>query len=151
MGFQHIVWNSLTGFFENASLCTYKPNIDYSPLNYSAINVHTSRIPAYPGIVFLHNYASFPVTYLASVFDSRNGTYLGGVNFNMSANATFAINFSDLESTLGFSPSPNQYHANILFQAQGTGGQYYAIAAHGINNLQLSALTNMSVACGVNP
>ena len=149
--FQHVVWNSLTGFFENASLCTYKPSIDYSALNYSAINVHTSRIPAYPGIIFLHNYAAFPVTYLASVFDSVNGSYLGAVYFNMGANETHSINFSDLEFTLGFSPSPSQYHANILFQALDTGGQYYAIAAHAINNLQLNALTNMSVGCAVNP
>jgi hypothetical protein len=150
IGFQHVVWNSLTGFFENASICTYRFDVDYTALNRALVNVHTSNIPAYPGIVFLHNYASFPVTYQADVFDARDGVYLGSVNFNMTANNTLAVEFGAIEDTIGFQPSPNQYHANVIFTAQNTGGIHYGLPAQGINNLQLEAYTNMSVACGIN-
>ncbi len=53
--FQHVVWNSMTGFFENASRCTYQEGIDYSRLNTALTNVHTSRITDYPATLFLHN------------------------------------------------------------------------------------------------
>lgn len=151
IAFQHVVWNSITGFFENASVCTYRTDIEYTALNRILVNVHTSTISAYPGIVSLHNYANFPVTYRADVYDARDGVYLGSVNFNMTANHTLSVNFSDIESVLNFTPASNQFHANILFVAQNTGGAYYGLAAQGINNLQLAAYTNMSVACGINP
>lgn len=151
IGFQHVVWNSLTGFFENASICTYRTDVEYTALNQALVNVHTSNISAYPGIVFLHNYANFPITYRADIHDARDGVYLGAVNFNMTANNTQSVEFSEIESVLGFQPSSNQFHANIIFSAQNTGGIYYGLAAQGINNLQLEAYTNMSVACGINP
>lgn len=151
IAFQHVVWNSLTGFFENASICTYRTDIEYTTLNRALVNVHTSTIAEYPGIVVLHNYASFPVTYTADIHDARDGVYLGSVNFNMTANNTQSAEFSQIENVLGFQPSPNQYHVNIIFYPQNTGGLYYGLAAQGINNLQLAAYTNMSVACGINP
>ncbi|MFL2771427.1 MAG: hypothetical protein ACJZ9F_10490 [Rhodospirillaceae bacterium] len=152
VGFQHVIWNSLTGFFENASICNYIPDMDYSILNRALINVHTSRIPSYPGIVFLHNYANFPITYLANIFDARDGMYLGSINFNMLANETFASELSLLESLIDFVPLANQYHVNILFEPYRTEvNTYTALAAQGIDNLQLSAYTNMSVYCAINP
>jgi len=152
VGFQHVIFSTVSGFFENASLCTYIPTIDYSILNQGLVNVHTSLFSAnYPSVVFLHNYASFPVSYLANIFDSQNGAYLGSFYFNMQANATVAENFSDIEPVIGFHPNSSQFHVNIIFQAQNTGNIYYGIAAQAINNRQLNSYTNMSVACAVNP
>jgi hypothetical protein len=150
VGFQHVVWNSLTGFFENASLCTYRANLDYSPLNQIAINVHTTQIPAYPGVVFMHNYLGQSVSYKGNVFDARNGSYLGAFTFTLPANSSTSFDMATLQSTIGFVPSSSQYHVNILYQTTNT-ATYYGVAATAINNLQLNAYTNMSVACGVNP
>ena len=55
--FQHVVWNSVTRFFENATRCTFREGVDYSLINQALTNVHTSRIADYPATIFLHNYA----------------------------------------------------------------------------------------------
>jgi hypothetical protein len=151
VGFQHVIWSSDTGFFENLSICTYRFDIDYSPLNQALVNVHTSTIPSYPGIIIMHNYASFPVTYRADIYDANDGAYLGAVNFFMIANHTISMDFAAVESVLDFVPTSDQFHVNIVFTAQNTGGEYYGIAGQGINNLQLNAFTNMSSACAINP
>ena len=148
--FQHVVWNSTTGFFENASICTYTSTVSYENLNRILVNVHTSRIPAYPGIIFLHNYASFPVSYRVDIFNARTGAYLGNVFFNLGANDTGSEEFSQTEKTLGWTPGPNDYHVNMVFSPSVSGATYYGLGASAINNLQLNSLTNMSVACIVN-
>ncbi len=148
--FQHVVWNSMTGFFENASRCTFREDVDYSQVNRALINVHTSRIGNYPATVFLHNYADFEVTYRGNVFDARDGTLLGAVNFNMMANETRAVDFADIENEIDFVPESDQYHANIIFQ-EVDADDFYLLALQGIRNIQLEAFTNMSVACVVNP
>ncbi len=148
--FQHVVWNSVTGFFENASRCTFREDVNYSQVNRALVNVHTSRIANYPATVFLHNYADFAVTYRGNVFDARDGTLEGAVNFNMMANDTLAVDFADIAGEIGFVPESNQFHVNIIFQERDADG-FYLLPLQGIRNLQLEAYINMSVVCVVNP
>ena len=148
--FQHVVWNSMTGFFENASRCTFRGDVNYSQVNRALVNVHTSRVANYPATVFLHNYADFAVTYRGNVFDARDGTHLGRVDFNMMANDTLAVDFADIAGRIGFVPEPNQFHVNIIFQERDADG-FYLLPLQGIRNLQLEAYINMSVVCVINP
>ena len=147
--FQHVVWNSMTGFFENAGRCTFRKGVDYSQLNRALINVHTSRIANYPATVFLHNYADSEATYRGNVFDARDGAHLGAVNFNMMANETRAVDFSEIEEDIGFVPESDQYHANIIFHEIGA-DDFNLLALQGIRNLHLDAYTNISALCEVN-
>ena len=148
--FQHAVWNSMTGFFENAGRCTYREGIDYSRLNTALTNVHTSRIAEYPATLFLHNYADKRVTYRAHVYDARNAMSLGSTDFELMANETRAVDFSEIEEDIAFEPASDQFHANIVFEVLGR-ADYALSAVQGIRNLQLDAYINMSAACIVNP
>ena len=148
--FQHVVWNSMTGFFENAGRCTYREGIDYSRLNTALTNIHTSRIADYPATLFLHNYADAPVTYRAHVYDARNAMSLGSTDFELMANETRAVDFSEIEEDIDFDPASNQFHVNIVFEALNL-ADYALSAVQGIRNLQLDAYINMSAACIVNP
>ncbi len=149
--FQHVVWNSMTGFFENATRCTFREDVDYSLINMALTNVHTSRIADYPATIFLHNYADSAGTYRGNVFDANDGTQLGTVNFDMMANETRAIDFSEIAADIGFVPESNQFHVNIVFQQPADFDNFSLLAQQGIRNLQLDAYINMSVACVVNP
>ncbi len=94
MAFQHVVWNATTGCFENAGVCTYKSGRDYSAINRALMNVHTSEISAYPSEIFLHNYASFSISYRGDVFRANNGLYIGSFYFNLGPNDTGSETFS---------------------------------------------------------
>jgi hypothetical protein len=150
VGFQHVVWNSVTGFFENASVCTFKPTIDYSGLNQAVFNVHTSAISGYPGTIFLHNYASAAATYRGNVFDAANGNFLGAFSMTAPGNGTTLIDISNVETAIGFHPGPSQYHVNIQFQPP-DGTAWNALASLAINDQQIQAYTNMSMVCSINP
>lgn len=151
IGFQHVVWNSLTGFFENASICTYRTDIEYTALNRVLVNVHTALLEEnYPVQVFLHNYAPVFASYRADIYDSTNGAYLGAVQFNMEANSSISRRFSEIAEVINLTPTANQYHINMIFSPVTT-SNYYALAAQAIDNLELQAYTNMSMICGINP
>jgi hypothetical protein len=150
VGFQHVVWNSTTGFFENASVCAFKPAVDYSGLSQALFNVHTSIVRGYPGTVFLHNYSPTETAYRANVYDASNGAYLGGFSMSAPANATVSMDMSAVEKAIAFTPGPNQYHVNIQFLPP-PGGAWNAIASVAINDQQIQAYTNMSMVCSVNP
>ncbi len=141
----------MTGFFENATRCTFREDVDYSLINMALTNVHTSRIADYPATIFLHNYADSAGTYRGNVFDANDGTQLGTVNFDMMANETRAIDFSEIAADIGFVPESNQFHVNIVFQQPADFDNFSLLAQQGIRNLQLDAYINMSVACVVNP
>lgn len=147
-GVQHVIFNGTTRFFENASVCTFDPETDYSAINQSLINVHTTALPAFPSIVFLHHYGATAATYRASVIEARQGTVKGQFTFRMEANESYSIPMQWYQDNVNWVPTANELHANIVFE--NLSGPYQAITGQAIFNQQLGALINMSQVCGIN-
>lgn len=147
VGFQHVVWNSFTGFFENASICTYYANVNYSVLNQVAVNLDTAAVTAYPSVLVLHNPDAVSRIYQAYVYSSISGGYIGSVYATIPANATFERTVASIQQQVGYTTAES--HLNVIF-ASADSLPYTAISGHFINNLQLDAYTNMSMGCGIN-
>lgn len=148
-GYQHVIYNSSNGFFENASLCQFRSSLDYSSLTQLVVNVHTSRIVGYPAKILLHNFYNTSVTFRAVVVESQTGTAKGELLLTAIANGSYAIDGSYFEQQLGWSPGPAEFHFNVVFQPYSTVG-YYGLVGQAIYNQQLQAYTNMSQICGIN-
>jgi hypothetical protein len=148
-GFQHVIYNSFSGFFENVSICTYLPGYNYSNLNQAAMNVHTTSIPNYPSLVLIHNYLNFSVTMNLDVYDARTGAFRGRFSGTAAANGGYAMPMSYIQQQIGWSPGPTDYHANILVTSPDTTG-FYALVGQNIFNSQLSTYINMSQICYIN-
>ena len=144
-GFQHVTYDSFTGFFENVNACRYtfnNPNV--------LINVHSSLFAAnYPSVVELHNYYSAATTYSLTVVDGVTGATLGSMNQNVGANATVELSILTIEQAIGFAPTANQQHLNI-FVTNPSGGEAKQIASHLVNNVPLHAALNLTTICAIN-
>ena len=149
--YQHVVYNSANGFFENASVCRALLNQHEIPTfqRVSMPNVHTSVLAGYPSQVVIHNYWDAPITYRITVTDAATGAQVGTMSLPMAINSTTVLPFSTIEQQMGWKPGPTQFHANVLVTEIGNG---YAPATLGqnIRNQALSADINMSLVCGVN-
>lgn len=147
--FQHVIFNGANGFFENASICTWDPGFTYAGLNQALINVHTTRLVAYPSTVMMHHWGLTAAVYRADVYEAGTGAYKGGFNFNMAANETFSTDWSWYQDTVRWSPTAAEMHANIIF-SRADGGAYQAVVGQAIANRQFGTLVNMTQACGIN-
>jgi hypothetical protein len=146
VGFQHVIFNGASGFFENASVCQY----DMAAANLPIIrNVHTSRIAAYPAQISLHNYYNSSVTYQIQVLDSATGEVIGNVPYQTAANSTYLIPESYFEQQLGWTPNSSQQHISLIFTAPGI-AHAPAVVSDFIVNQKLGAYVNMSLTCSVN-
>jgi len=148
-GFQHVLFNAINGFFENASLCTWSTRIDYTNAQRVLFNIHTSRLPLYPSQIFIHNYNIVPTTYEVAISDSRTGVIIGRVNVRLEANSSYTVPFTYFESALEWEPNDRQEHAN-MFLAPLAGAEYNAIVGQYIYNAQFGSLVNMSQVCSIN-
>ncbi len=150
-GYQHIVYNSNTRFFENASACnSLLAQHQISDLvSLTLPNVHTSRLPDFPSVVQIHNYWDLPITYRVTVTDSATGAVIGTVDLPTVANASYSYPFSFFEQKLNWTPSASQFHANLFFKEIG-GGFPPVNLAQSVRNQALGADINMSVVCSVN-
>ena len=146
VGFQHVIYNSTSGFFENASVCQYNMAAASQPV---LTNVHTSRLATYPAQISIHNYYNAPVSYRVQVFDSATGVFIGNVPFQTAANSTYLIPESYFEQQLGWTPASNQSHINLRFTAEGI-DQAPVIVSNLILSQQLKTYVNMSSACSIN-
>ncbi len=146
VGFQHVIYNGTSGFFENASVCQY----DMAAANLPILrNVHTSRIAAYPAQISLHNFYNSSVTYQVQVLDSATGAVIGTVPYQTAANSTYLIPESYFEQQLGWVPSASQQHVTLIFTASGI-DHAPAVVSDFISNQKLGAYINMSLMCSVN-
>lgn len=150
-GYQHVTYNAVSKFFENASVCTSLLNQAVAANSSSAvlINVHTSRIAEYPSQVEIHNFWNVAVTYRVTLLDSDTGTVRGTVNVLTAPNASYSIPMASLESQSGWSPTASQFHANLVV-TDPSGGPPYNMLGQSIINQQLAASINMSTTCAVN-
>lgn len=148
-GFQHVLFNSINGFFENASLCTWSTRIDYTNAQRVLFNIHTSRLPLYPSQVFIHNYNITPTVYEVAIADSRTGVIIGRINLRLEANSSYTVPFTYFETALGWVPNDRQEHANMFLAPVGD-AEYNAIIGQYIYNAQFGSLVNMSQVCSIN-
>jgi hypothetical protein len=152
LAFQHVVYNANTRFFENVSICTYRPNLDYTAQNRFLANIHTDQaiMSAYPANVSFHHFGGEPATYLAEVYETETGTFKGNFSFTMRPNETFVAPMSYYEQRVGWTPVLGESHANILFRRDDI-GIYTGSAGQRVYNAALDASINMSQFCAINP
>jgi hypothetical protein len=116
-GFMHVIYNGVTGFFENVSSC--QAYVDADAETKHLFNVHTSVISTYPSQIYIHNYAATAVTYRVTVRDARTGLTVGTTDVATTANSTISMPFSAFEQLLSWTPLPSQQHVNMMFEAIG--------------------------------
>lgn len=152
MSFQHVVWSSTTGFFENMTSCT-APNISVnaSSQNRQALNVHTSILTDYPAYISVHNAYTSAQTYVATLYDATTGARLGAASLQVAANATVTQPMTYFQSAAGFTPSASQFHVNMYFSTSdvATLGSFYGVVTHYI--LNKGRYSNMSTWCATTP
>lgn len=152
MSFQHVVWSSATGFFENMTSCT-APNlsVNASAQNRQALNVHTSNLTDYPAYISIHNAYTSAQTYVATLYDATTGTKIGAAQLQVAANATVTQPMSFFQTQAGFTPSASQFHVNMYFSTTdvATLGSFYGVVTHYI--LNKGRYSNMSTWCATTP
>jgi hypothetical protein len=152
-GYQHVIYNYVSEFFENASLC--QTSLNQAAVRYLP-NVHTNIIAdaGFPSKIYMHNYANQAVTYNVSVYESSAGSLIGIVPVATQANSTYVMDFSFFQTQLGWTATGAQGYANLIFTPQtAISGVTLppVIVGHFIFNEAFQAFVNMSESCAVNP
>jgi hypothetical protein len=150
-GWQHVTYNDGNKFFENHSVCGTLLNQQIASISSTQvlINVHTSRLSAYPSRIQIHNYWNAAVTYRVTIIDAVTGAVINAFNVATAANASYDIPMSQVESQINFVPTAAQNHVNV-FVTDPSGAPPYEVLGHTIMNSALGASLNLSTACAVN-
>ena len=151
-GYQHVTFNTVNLFFENISSCKYALNHTIQSVVNSQvlINIHTSLLPTYPSQIQIHNFYNAPVTYTATVIESRSGNIKGTRPVTIAANATYIGPFSDFETAVGWTPVGAELHANLVITDPAGVAPNVQLSQLIINQSVQNALVNMSPSCAVN-
>jgi hypothetical protein len=150
--FQHVIYNSLNGFFENATICQFFQGAQHVRVIPLVANMHTSRIAGYPSEITVHNYTAAARSYTARVFDAVSGAALGAVTLAVPANATARLSTAGLEQQLGFAPSSSQFHLNVRLGDASSPDDLTALIGHNVlNNALNGTLLNLTTLCRVKP
>ncbi len=154
MSFQHVVWSSGTGFFENMTSCT-APNVSVntSAQNRRALNVHTSILTDYPAYIAIHNAYTASQTYVATLYDAATGAQIGAASVTVPANSTVTQPMTYFQSAAGFTPGASQFHVNMYFSTSdvATLGAFYGVVSHYILNKRTNSYSNMTTWCATTP
>jgi hypothetical protein len=152
LGFQHVVHNANSRFFENMSVCTYRPNMDYTALNQFVGNVHTDQeiMRGYPTNVSVHHFGAAAGFYLVDVYVAETGEWKGNFTFTLQPNETFVAPMSYYEQRVNWVPQFGQSHANLVFR-RNEFAPYQAVVGQHVYNAALDATINMSQFCALNP
>jgi hypothetical protein len=155
VGYQHVIFNRNSLFFENATICGDTSLSDglANPYVAFAVDAHTSIIGnlGYPGSIVFHNYASTNTEYTFYLTDANTGAVMGRVITTLLANTTYVLPVSWFETQSGRTPSATQGHVNILaFKVvNGSVAKVNAVMGNLIYNQGLQAYINMSQVCYV--
>ncbi len=149
VGFQHVTFNTVTGYFENLSICTYSSILDYSPMNRTLINVHTTRLVGYPSRIRLTNPDDVARVARARIFDAATGAAVGTFIMNLPANGSEGGEFRVFESRAGFSPSASQLHVNLEFETADA-MPFTALPGLVVEQTSSGADHNFTLSCGIN-
>lgn len=147
--FQHVIYNNINGFFEDVTVCQFFSGAQHNRVVPLVANMHTSRLSGYPSEIAIHNYTNASRSYVASVFDSITGTFIGNVPVTVGANTTVRLTSTQIEQTLNFSPSPTQFHVNVKLGDAGSELNLTALISHLVLNTAFSAppTLNMTQLC----
>jgi len=154
--FQHVLWHAADGTLTNLSTCASGVETQ-TYLNLSG--VHSSLVGAagYPSTVAITNASAAPVAFALYVHDARDGRYIGlGANPTVPGNGAVLIDMATIESTLRLTPGAGQYHFNVSsFIPSGPSINSSRAQAgylqHLVSNQRTGVITDMSVACALNP
>ncbi|MBL8630622.1 MAG: hypothetical protein JNM81_13380 [Rhodospirillaceae bacterium] len=149
-GYQHVYYNTNTGFFENMSVCSYVNGMDYRPLMSGVVNVHSSLLSSlFPSLITIHNENAFSTTIRARVYESQIGTYRGIVSFVAAANSTYTFLSSDIEAELGYTPGSNIYHLNLVYDGDPSNPPN-VMTSHIVTNLRVfGSVLNLTAICSI--
>ncbi|MDX2145420.1 MAG: hypothetical protein SFV19_18855 [Rhodospirillaceae bacterium] len=148
--FQHVIYNSVNGFFENATICQFFSGAQHTRVVPVVANMHTSRIAQYPSEITVHNYTNVARAYTASVFDSVSGATLGDVTLNVGANTTARLTTASIEQQLNFTPNAQQFHMNVKLGNAGSTLELTALIGHNVlNNAFNGTFLNLTQLCRV--
>jgi hypothetical protein len=152
-GYQHVTHSPGATYFQNASVCNWTIQDAVGAVAPSAIltHVHTSQLAAqgYPASIELHNYAATPVTYRFTVIESTSGNIAGEMTFPARANASYTIPWSQIESTINWSPLANQIYANVVV-TDTAGAAPAVVLGQTVVNGQYQSTLNVTTMCAVN-
>lgn len=155
VGYQHVIHNANSRFFENVTLCGDSSYSDGTASRYSAslINVHSDNfyMTEYPSSVMMHNYAPSNQTYETFVIDSRTGAVLGSWIATLLANSTYVIPMSYILREARVTATDMQSHVNFqIFRPVGSSvGLLNTISGSLIYNQALQAYVNMTQVCKI--
>ena len=145
--FQHVIWNGLSGLFENVSACTATAGADYTALNQTLIDVDTSVIVSYPATIYIRNNSDTANNFAVHFFDSETGNAIGsGTTLSIPARATRAFAETQLETALSWQPLPQQAHVNLLFSVAGA-LPFPGVLSHFVANSGTGSFANMTPVC----
>lgn len=146
--FQHVIFNSNNGFFENATICQFFSGALHTRVVPVVANMHTSRIAQYPSEITVHNYTNVGRAYTASVFDSVSGAALGNVTLNVGPNTTARLTTASIEQQLNFTPNAQQFHMNVKLGDAGSTLDLTALIGHNVlNNAFNGTFLNLTQLC----
>lgn len=149
-GFQHVIFNNTSRFFENLSLCQFFSGARYLTLIGWLPNFHTTQLSGFPMTLNIHNYNNVTQPYRVTAYDSTTGTQVGQITVDVLANETKAISSSSLEQMMNFSPASGQIHIT-LFVDTANNSNFNAVISGIVFNSALNANVNMSTTCKVRP
>jgi hypothetical protein len=149
-GYQHIVFDPINSFFENASVCG-NGSLTATTLaaNNTIVipNADTSVIGSYPSEIVLHNYSTTTETLRVQLIDAgllqndghtistSAGTAVGQLTMFVPANGTVFEPLANLQSTAKWTPSASQPQVNVVISditgAQPTLVVQHAVLVHG--------------------
>ncbi len=151
-GYQHVTFNTQNLFFENVSTCKFAMNHTIQSVVNSKVlmNIHTSLLPTYPSQIEIHNYSSSQINYTATVIEARTGAIKGTTTIPIGANATYVQPFTTLQTAVGWTPTGNELHANLVITDTAGVSPAVQLGQSIVNQALNNALISMSATCAVN-
>ena len=154
IGIQHVTYNIATGYFENASVCTFDPRfaLDTTLLNGALINVHSTTLSggSYPSTIILNNPAASSRVVTGIVYKAATGQLIGTFPATtIPANGSVTVSMASVQKALNYVSTGNEQF-NIVFSS-GDKKAYSAIPTHAVMQTVSGATFNLTIACPLNP
>jgi V8-like Glu-specific endopeptidase len=140
---QHIVFNPGAKALTNVTGCERGTSINNAQL----MNVHTSRLAAYPSFILFHNTGTTAAEPTFRVYDAVTGSLIGSVKSELiqpDSSGLYAM--ASIETTLRFVPSETQLHVNVTL-----GDAFQGYVQHYVENTDAQFVTNMTTKCDLIP
>ena len=150
-GYQHILYNGNTDLFENPTVCTTPYNQTSLASNNSIVllNIPTTKLPQYPGIVLIHNVSAVAVNLNLTVFSSVTASAKGDIQVTIQPNRSYSNTITNLQNSTSWSPSTDELWAHVVI-TDSNGGAPQVLASTLINNTALQGNIGLTTACAIN-